>query len=249
MKRFIILFLIFILAVPLAHSQLWKMRRWEASVGAGPSFFFGDVGGFSQTKNILGFRDLTYLQTRFDINGNVKYRITRTVNARVSMSYALFHATDIRGSNEVRVLESTTSAFEPAILGEYYFLKNYAENSYLFLRRKSGFIKHLLNSIDLYGFTGFGAISYNVKPNEALLERNMRTSGFAAVIPAGIGGTLIFSPDLNFGVELGGRYAFTDYIDGYTSQFSKANDVYYFLNLTVTYKLRTGPNGLPRFGR
>ncbi|MBN1108286.1 MAG: hypothetical protein JXR66_12055 [Bacteroidales bacterium] len=249
MKRSILIILIFLMAVPLSHSQLWKMRRWEASAGAGPTFFFGDIGGFSQTKNILGFRDLTYLQTRFNINGNIKYRITRNINARVSMSYALFHATDERGSNETRILESTTSAFEPAILGEYYFVKNYAENSYLFLRRKSGFMRHFFNSLDFYAFTGIGAISYSVQPNEALLERGMRTGGFAAAIPAGIGGTLIFSPDLNFGLELGGRYAFTDYLDGYTSQFSKANDVYYFLNLTVTYKLRTGPNGLPRFGR
>ncbi len=59
--------------------------------------------------------------------------------------------------------------------------------------------------------------------------------------------TLVYSPNFNFGLELGGRYAFTDYLDGYTSQFSKANDVYYFLNFTITYKLKTGPHGLPSF--
>ncbi len=75
----------------------------------------------------------------------------------------------------------------------------------------------------------------------------MKNGGFAAVIPAGLGTTLIYSPNLNFGLEVGGRYAFTDYLDGYTSQYSKANDVYYFLNLTITYKLKTGRNGWPRF--
>jgi hypothetical protein len=75
----------------------------------------------------------------------------------------------------------------------------------------------------------------------------MVDSGFNLVIPGGIGTTLIYSPNLNFGAEIGARYAFTDYLDGYTSQFSKANDVYYFLNLTVTYKLKTGPRGLPSF--
>ena len=73
----------------------------------------------------------------------------------------------------------------------------------------------------------------------------MDTKGFAAVIPVGLGTTLIYSPDINFGVEFGGRYSFSDYLDGYTSQYSSSNDVYYFFNFTFTYKLKTGPKGLP----
>ncbi len=82
MKRSILIILIFCLAFPFSQAQLWKMRRWEAVAGVGPSFFFGDIGGFSRTKNFLGFRDMSYLQTRFDINGNLKYRITREVNVK-----------------------------------------------------------------------------------------------------------------------------------------------------------------------
>ena len=59
--------------------------------------------------------------------------------------------------------------------------------------------------------------------------------------------TLIYSPNINFGIELAGRYSFSDYLDGYTSQYSSSNDVYYFLNFTITYKLKTGPKGLPSF--
>ena len=253
MKRSILVLLIIFLAAPLSHSQLWKLRRWELSAGAGPSFFFGDVGGFSQGDNAIGFRDLTYLQTRFDVNGNFKYRFTRTLSARVSMTYAMFHATDTRGSNEGRILEATTNLFEPAIIGEYYFVKNYSESSYLFTRRKEAFIWHFLKSLDFYAFAGIGGAVYNVKGNEALIElqedpeRDLKDSGITAVIPAGLGTSLIYSPNLNFGLELGGRYAFTDFLDGYTSQYSKSNDVYYFLNLTITYKLKTGRNGLPRF--
>ncbi|MBE3095445.1 MAG: hypothetical protein IMZ52_10475 [Actinobacteria bacterium] len=32
----------------------------------------------------------------------------------------------------------------------------------------------------------------------------------------------------DFGVELGGRYSFSDNLDGYTSQYSSSNGVYYF---------------------
>jgi hypothetical protein len=67
-------------------------------------------------------------------------------------------------------------------------------------------------------------------------------------VPGGVGTTLIYNPNLNFGLEFGGRYAFSDFLDGYSSpQFSKANDVYYFLNFTLTYKLKTGPRGWPSF--
>ncbi len=247
MKRSLLILVIICLSVPVTHAQLWKMRRWEAMAGVGPSFFFGDVGGFSRSKNILGFKDLTFLQTRFDINGNLKFRVSRDINARVSMTYALMHATDERGSNEGRSYEAAISIFEPTIIGEYYFIKNLAENNYLFIKGKQKFIKELLTSLDFYVFTGIGGLSYTVKGNDALVSRGMQTSGFTGVVPVGLGATLIFSPNLNFGVEIGGRYAFTDYLDGYTSQYSKANDVYYFLNATITYKLKTGPHGLPSF--
>ena len=247
MNRYILVILIFCLAVPVSQAQLWKMRRWEVVGGAGPSFFFGDIGGFSRTDNILGIRDLTYLQTRFDVNGNFKFRITRDINARVSMSYALLRANDERGSNENRGYEATTSILEPAVMGEYYFIKNMAENSYLFVKGKERFIFELIKSLDFYAFAGVGGISYTVKGNDALIEHGMETGGFSLVIPAGLGATLIYSPNINFGIEAGGRYAFTDFLDGYTSPHSKSNDIYYFLNFTVTYKLKTGPTGLPSF--
>jgi hypothetical protein len=247
MKRSFLIILVFILSVPFSQAQLWKMKRWEATLGAGPTFFFGDIGGYTRTKNILGLRDMTFLQTRFDINGNLKYRITRSVNVRLSMSYALFHATDVRGSNEGREMAASTSIFEPALIGEYYFIKNYAENSYLFYKGKQGYLKKIFSSLDFYVFAGVGGAAYFVKGNDVLIEHGMKTGGFTAVFPGGLGATLIYSPHLNFGVELGGRYTLTDYLDGYTSQYSKANDVYYFLNLTITYKLKTGPHGLPSF--
>ena len=251
MKRSVLVILIFCLAVPFSQAQLWKMRKWELAGGVGPSFFFGDIGTYRKTENYLGFRDLSYLQTRYNINANLKYRLTREFNARISFAYGMFHATDERGSNENRPYEAATTFFEPTLLGEYYFIKNRSESSYLFVKRKGRFVWSLLRSLDFYGFAGIGGISYNVKANDALVDAmndyNMPDSGFDFVIPGGIGATLVYTPNLNIGLELGGRYAFTDYLDGYTSQFSKANDVYYFLNFTLTYKMKTGPHGWPSF--
>ena len=246
MKRFVLFLLFCCLTTTFIDAQLWRYKRWEASGGGGASFFFGDVGGFSRSDNLLGFRDITYRQIRFDVNGNIKYRVTRSANARLSLSYGMLHGIDKRGSNEGRDFEATTNIFETALLGEYYFIKNKSENSYLFLRGRRN-LWRLLTSLDFYAFAGAGVVSYDVRVSDNLAARGLPTSGLAPVIPGGIGATLIYTPNLNFGMELGGRYAFTDYLDGYTSQFSSANDVYYFLNFLVTYKLKNGPKGWPSF--
>ena len=252
MKRYILVLLIFCFAAPFAGAQLWKMRRWEATAGAGPSFFFGDIGGYSQGENLLGLRDITYLQTRYNFNASLKYRLSRVTNLRLGMSYARLHATDERGSNEGRPFEVSTQIFEPALTAEYYFIKNRAESWYLFQKRRGRFLWSLLRSLDFYGFAGAGGVYFDASPNEAqrqeMLLHNMKDSGFALVIPGGLGAVLVYTPNINFGLELGGRYAFTDWLDAYhKEQYSRANDVYYFLNFTISYKMKTGPRGLPSF--
>jgi hypothetical protein len=251
MKRSFLTILLFSLLFPLteaqSEAQLWKMKRYEAVVGLGPSFFFGDIGGYSNTKNIIGLKDLAFLQTRFDFNFNLKYRIAQDFNARISLTYGFLHATDTRGSNENRGFEASISIFEPALIGEYYFIKNKAENSYLFNKGRAGGLSGFIKSLDFYVFTGIGGLNYSIRGNDKLVSHGIRPGGFTAVIPFGLGSTLVYSPEFNFGVELGRRYSFSDNLDGYTSQYSSSNDVYYFLNFTITYRLKTGPNGLPSF--
>jgi hypothetical protein len=126
----------------------------------------------------LGFKDLSYRQTRFDVNGTLKYRLSRTVNTRLSLTYAMLHSTDDRGSNEGREYEATTNLFEPAFIFEYYFIKNKYESSYLFLRGKS--LWSMLSSLDFYAFTGIGGASFSVNGNDALVERGLTRNGFTA---------------------------------------------------------------------
>jgi hypothetical protein len=231
-----------------AGAQIWKLKRYEAVIGFGPSFFFGDIGGYTNGKNVLGFKDFTFHQMRYNVNMNLKYRINQKVNARLSFTSGAFHATDIRGSNENRDFQASTLFMEPALIGEYYFIKNKAENSYLFTKGQGAGLFGILKSLDFYVFTGIGGIGYAVKGNPNFEEVGVTDGKFAAVIPGGVGGTLIFSPNVNFGFELAGRYSFSDYLDGYSNpQYSTANDVYYFFNFTITYKIKTSAKGLPSF--
>lgn len=76
-----------------------------------------------------------------------------------------------------------------------------------------------------------------------------KTGGFTGVVPLGAGITMIYNSKINFGIELGGRFSLSDNLDVYTSAFPKSNDVYHLLNFTFTYKINTGNNGLPSFGK
>jgi hypothetical protein len=224
---------------------MWKFKRYEASIGIGPSSFYGDIGGYSQSKNVLGLRDITLKQIRFDVSGNFKYRITQEFSVRLCLSTGLLQATDKRGSNEGRGFKASTFFVESDLIAEYYFIKNKAESSYLFTKgQHPGFIT-FIKKLDFYALTGIGGVGYTVKGNNRLETFGMHHGGFAGVIPVGLGSTLIYSPNINFGVEFTARYSLSDYIDGYTSQYSNSNDVYYFFNFTVSYKMRTGPKGWP----
>ena len=196
MKRTIIhlllLSFLFAFSTVEAGAQLWKMRRFEITGGLGPSFFFGDIGGFSRGKNILGFKDLSFLQTRYSMSFSAKYRILEDINLRFSFSAAKLRATDQRGSNESRDMEAKTFIIEPALIGEFYFIKNKTENSYLFSRGQAGFSR-LINSLDVYAFTGFGGVSYLCETQMKILAAmGLETRGFTAVIPVGAGANLIY---------------------------------------------------------
>jgi hypothetical protein len=248
MRKILIATFLILVLTSSGNAQLWKMRRYEVSAGIGTTQFFGDIGGYSQGENILGLKDISFNQTRLNINTAFKYRILNDVTVRLNMSFGSFHSTDEKGSNEDRGFESKTMFFEPAIIGEYYFIRNKGDNSFLLMKGSSyPFRKRFFPMLDCYVFTGFGGLSYNVKPNDKLEPFVTETGGFTPVIPVGLGANLTYSGTYNFGIELGARYTFSDNIDGYTSAYSKSNDMYYMLNFTFTYKIRTKENGLPTF--
>lgn len=239
MKTLILSACIIFLISTSANAQLWKLRRVEAGAGIGTTQFYGDIGGFSRGENMLGMKDFTYKQTRFNFNVNVRYRVLQNFSARANFNVGSFHATDERGVNPGRNFELTTSFNEYSVLAEYYYLKNSSENSFLMMKGRRASSNSFFEMMDCYIFAGFGGISYNVKPNSFLALETTKTSGFAPVIPAGLGANLIYSPSFTFGVEIGGRYVFSDYLDGFTSVYSQSNDIYFFFNLNFIYKIKT----------
>jgi hypothetical protein len=225
---------------------LWKLRRYELYGAIGTTQFFGDIGGFTPGDNGAGFKDIIISQTRFSASTGLRYRIIENVAVKGGVSFGLIHASDAKGSNVNRDMEATTALFEPAITGEYYFLKNKAESSYRFSKGQPIFSSILAN-IDGYIYAGVAPIIYSVTPNEKLESVIQKESGVAASFPLGVGFNYLISPNMLVGIDVGVRYTTTDYLDGYSSQYSNSNDVYYFMTFVFTHKLKTSEKGLPSF--
>lgn len=247
MRKFLLVFITIVFISAAADAQLWKIRRYEATASLGTTQFYGDIGGYSIGENLLGIKDFSFRHTRYNFTTAFKYRVLQDISVRLNLAFGSFHSTDTKGSNEARGFESVTSFFEPSLIGEYYFIKNKGENSFLNLKgTRSGF-KTIFPALDFYVFGGIGALSYKVKPNDKLAPFVSTSRGFTPVIPVGIGVNMFYNSSYNLGVELSGRVTASDNIDGYTSIYSKSNDLYHFLNFTFTYKINTGSNGLPAF--
>lgn len=246
MKRAILVLFLMVSIYSVASAQLWKLRRWEVSAGIGTTQFFGDIGGFTPGDNGAGFKDIIISQTRFAGSAGIRYRFYENLAVNAGFGFGLIHATDATGSNVTRDYEATTALFEPAITAEYYFIKNSAESSYRFSKGQQIF-SSMLAKLDAYAFAGFGTAIYSVKPNENLEPVMDKSGGVAAAFPIGLGVNYLVSPNALVGVKVGIRYTTTDYLEGYTSQYSNANDVYYFMTFVFTHKLKTSEKGLPSF--
>ncbi len=244
MKRLIFILLVSLLFLPDTNAQLWKYKRYQASGYIGISQFFGDVGGYSRGENVIGFKDITLHQTRVSIGGYLKYWVVEDATIKGGLSFTLLHGTDLRGSNEARGFENVTMVIEPIVGGEYYFIRNKARNSYLFMQGRMT-TTSLIQMIDVYATAGIGAAIYSVSPNETLELRAEKVSGVTVSVPFGIGATVVMTPNISIGAELILHETMTDYLDGYTSQFSSRNDLFYTLGFTFNYKFKLSRTRFP----
>ena len=247
MKKLLIIITALILLLPVTNGQLWKVRRYEVTAGIGTTQLYGDIGGYSNDKNVLGIKDFTFTNIRANVNAGVRYRITEDIAARVNLTGGLFHSSDAMGSKTSRGFESETFFFEPSLTAEYYFIKNKVENSFLFLEGKRNTHTSFFATLDFYAFAGIGGLAYKVNPNSTLAPFATQTSGFTEVIPLGLGINMIYNSKINFGIEFGARFTFSDNIDGYAPAASRSDDIYHLLNFTFTYKIEPGKKGIATF--
>jgi len=204
--------------------------------------YFGDIGGTADKNNLMGLKDISFGANRPGISIGGIYRYDERWYFQVSNSFGFFTQTDKGSRNETRNYAFTTIANETSIQGMYFILKENNRNySFSIINRRGGENQPL----SIYAFAGLASVYYSVTPKESLdgSPRFVGDKHLSVAFPIGLGAKFSFTPEFSVGLDLGGRYTLTDYLDGFSSVYSKHKDLYYILNVKAIYRL---PKAKPR---
>ncbi len=237
-KKALLILSIFSATMTTLWSQQWRATPYEIYGGLGTANYFGDIGGTADDDNLYGIRDLEILQTRPSVTAGLRYNFHHLFSLNTGISIGWLSGNDDGGRNEERGYVFNTIFAEPSTKLEFFFL-----NDLPFMARRTDRRGRMASysTISAYVFCGFAGVFYHTMPNDALEQRREASSiehGKAALsLPLGAGMKLGIANELDIGFEIGGRFTTTDYLDGFTSDFSKHNDVYYITSINLIYRI------------
>ncbi len=243
--RIILFITIFSLFAVEGRSQVWKLRRYEMSGSIGIVNYFGDIGGYSPGDNLLGLKDFSGHSTRPMISVGMRYKLYEIGWLNFNLAFGGLHGNDVTGDNPNRGIEFSSFLFEPSLRYEQAIINGRINRSYLMMKGRG--IASFANSLSVYLFAGVGLPVMGVKSVKDPYDRLQTGTKISVSFPVGAAMRFALNPDLDLGFEIGAHYTLTDYADGFTSQYSKFNDVFLFTNVQVIWKLRTSRKNLPIF--
>jgi len=222
-----------------AEAQLWRLSNKEIYGGLGTSHYFGDIGGANSSSS-FNPADLDIVSTRPSINLGMRYRFAERFAARGSVGFGMLHSSDVGSVNESRNYAFKTMLVEVSGQLMFSITEEKQVTSYSAMNMRQGLRKFNARP-HIYAFAGIGGAYFQPKALDDLegSARFDNSSTLALSLPVGLGIRYPLSPRTWVGFELGGRITTSDYIDGFTSQYSSSNDVYYFSQFFVSYKLKS----------
>jgi len=246
--KYILTSILFLCILEPAMGQRWKLRRIEIGGGLGMTQIFGDIGGTIDRNSWYGLKDIKIDETRMAFPLFIRYRLDPIYAVRFNSVLGFGNGTDEDSRND-RGRSYKTMLLEFSLQGEYYFLAEERRYKSAAMFNRRGMLNNYM-SFGAYGFAGIGGVYSRanvIVPDPAPYDK-VKNNNIGAVIPFGIGLKYIIDDRWLINSELGYRISFTDYIEGYKqTQDSKHYDVYYFLNVSVGYHLKTTRKGLPVF--
>ncbi len=216
---FLIITMLVLLFGRQANAQSSIDHNWYFNINAGVSSFFGDV----QNKD-FSFSDLSD-QTDFGFGGRLGKYISPVFAIHLQGTYS-----NLKGQKQSHDLKFTSSMTETHLGVTVNF-------SNLFGGAKS-------RAVSVYGFTGFGGISFTsdarristgfpVDESENDITTSINTSETALIIPVGLGVDFKLAPQWYINLETGLRLTNTDKLDGIVSGSHK--DTYYYSSLGLSF--------------
>jgi OmpA-OmpF porin, OOP family len=230
------------------YGQRWKLRRYEVGLGIGTTQVFGDIGGSASANTWFGLKDIEFKETKLVFAGMVRYKLDPRYSIKLNAILG-FGQGDDEGSRNDRGRSFKTTLFEVSTQLEYNLISEISNTKADAIFSRKGMVNNY-STFNAYAFLGIGAVYFQPKFKDTeTLEPVDKISGYshlAAVFPFGIGVKYVFDDRWLANAELGYRFTTTDYLDGYTqTSSSKHNDVYYFLTISVDYRLKTSRYGFP----
>lgn len=245
-RCFITAILVIALVEP-AVGQRWKLRRYEVGGGIGMTQVFGDIGGTIDQNNWFGLKDIKIDETRMAFPLYVRYRLDPVYAVKVNGLLGFGNGTDADSRND-RGRSYKTMLTELSVQGEYYFIAEERKFKSAAMFNRRGMLNNYM-SFNAYGFAGVGGVYAHARqvivPDPAPYDV-IKLNTVGVVIPFGIGLKYIIDDRFLLNAELGYRFPFSDYIEGYEqTQDSEHNDIYYILNVSLGYRLKTSRRGIP----
>lgn len=284
----------------MSQSSRWKRTRYELYGGLGATNFLGELGG-SDGPGGTFWKDFDFSATRPLMVVGLRYKVLEPLAVRGALSYGWLSGDDKNAENEYRNqrnLHFRSPIIELGFQGEYSIIKERITRHRR--SRRGGFSLASLN-LNVYAFTGVNFFWFNPKAKgldgkwyalqpigtegQGKIATREKYSRLQMSIPLGFGVKYPLTQKISVGLEYGGRFTFTDYIDDVSTTYventlftdpneayladpsefytangdrlvmgpndirgnPKYNDYYMFMVINVTYKLRTGRNGMPKF--
>ncbi len=250
-KRQLTGILLLLIIVPVSsYAQLWKLRRYEANIGICTSQIYGDIGGSADANNLFGLKDIQILQTRPSFAFGARYKISKKMTIKMNLIYGFVSGNDKNSRNSDRNFSFNSTIFEPSFQLEYYPVAEQKSTRSAASFSHRGMINNF-GKIFPYVFAGVGGVISNPKlyKNEVLYPIDENSSKFGITIPLGVGFKISINSRISTGFEFGRRFTTTDYIDGYSPVFSKANDLYDIGMFSIIYKIPSDRRGRPIIGK
>jgi hypothetical protein len=194
-------------------------QHWEVGLSVGTSFYKGDLEPIEISK--------TPETMRFSKGIFTRYQFSQFVTARLNLNHFVLFGDDQLSQNP-RNLNFETSVFEVALIGELNLLGFdpqftdqlfspflYAGIAYFHFNPRT-FFEGEWHDLQPLRTEGQGLPQY---PDRKLYSRN------AMSIP--IGGGLKYSPFyfISFGLDIGGRLTFSDYLDDVSTRYAGYNEL------------------------
>lgn len=248
MKRFPIILVVFFSSLMLFGQKV--NQHHEISGGIGTTNYFGDIGGSTADFTFFGLADLDLKSTRFSAQGAYRYIINAKMAAKVSLYYGLISGSDSLGGNVGRGIKFNTNLLEYMASFEYYFVEkgSASPEGYAIMQMRQQMGNKIRVQARPYFFWGVGGIYYKPEIIYNPTNRGVVLDKNSNMVLAFGGGAKLEVNSVSLAVELGGRWTFTDYIDGYSKEYEdnpqdapafklKSPDLYYLMSVSMTYTL------------